>query len=223
MRETSKSILRRLHDVRFAVRYFVGEGMDIGSGNDPLALYRELFPAMRNVRHWDLGDGDAQMMAGVADNSFDFVHSSHCLEHLKDPAMALANWLRILKPSGHLVVMVPDEDLYEQGRFPSNRNYDHKFSFTIYKPRSWSLGSVNLFTLLQTLGPAAQVLRVELLDATYRYSLPPLDQTRTPIGECAIEFVIRKRLPEEIVAAGRLPASGQLTEGDVYALTHTDL
>jgi SAM-dependent methyltransferase len=223
MRETSKSIMRRLHDVRFAVRYFVGEGMDIGSGNDPLALYRELFPAMRGVRHWDLGDGDAQMMAGVADNSFDFVHSSHCLEHLHDPAMALANWLRIIKPGGHLVVTVPDEDLYEQGRFPSNRNYDHKFSFTIHKPRSWSEGSLNLFTLLQTMGPAAQVLRIELLDATYRYALPPLDQTRTPVGECAIEFVIRKRPPEEIVAAGRLPASGQLTDGDIHALTHNDL
>lgn len=223
MRETSKATLRRLHDVRFAVRYFVGDGVDIGGGNDPLALYRELFPAMRNVRNWDLKDGDAQMMAGVADNSFDFVHSSHCLEHLRNPAIGLANWLRIVKPGGHLVVLVPDEDLYEQGHFPSQRNFDHKFSFTIHKQRSWNSSSINLFSLLETLGPVAQVLRIELLDATYRYNLPPLDQTLTPVGECAIEFIIRKRLPEEIAAAGRLPAPGELTEEDIRILTHTNL
>ncbi len=219
MRETGKSMMRRLHDVRFGVRYFVGDGIDIGAGNDPLTLYRELFPAMRNLRAWDMPDGDAQVMAGVADNSFDFVHSSHCLEHLRDPAIGLANWLRILKPGGHMIVLVPDEDLYEQGQFPSNRNFDHKFSFTIHKPGSWSKSSINLFTLLAGLGDSAQILRVELLDATYRYGLPPLDQTMTAIGECAIEFVIRKRPASEIAQGGRLPAAGQLTAADVRALT----
>jgi SAM-dependent methyltransferase len=205
MRETGKSIMRRLHDSRFAMRYFVGDGIDIGSGDDPLAHYRELLPAIRSVRHWDLPDGDAQVMAGVPDNSFDFVHSSHCLEHLKDPLAGLTNWLRILRPGGHLIVLVPDEDLYEQGTFPSTRNSDHKFSFTIHKARSWNKSSINLLQLLELLGPAAEVLRIELLDATYRYSLPAMDQTMTPIGECAIEFIIRKRPAEEIAQMGRLP------------------
>lgn len=220
MRETSKSIMRRLHDVRFAMRYFVGDGIDIGGGDDPLVLYHELFPAIRSVRHWDLPNGDAETMPGVADNSFDFVHSSHCLEHLRDPAAGLANWLRILKSGGHLIVLVPDEDLYEQGQWPSNRNLDHKFSFTLHKPKSWSKNSINLLPLLESLGPAAQILRVELLDATYRYSLPPLDQTMTPVGECAIEFVIRKRPAEEIEAGGRLPPQGRLSPEYAHALTH---
>jgi SAM-dependent methyltransferase len=199
--------MRRLHDVRFAVRYLVGDGIDIGSGDDPLLLYQELFPAIRSVRHWDLPDGDAQMMAGVPDNSFDFVHSSHCLEHLHDPAEGLRNWLRILKPGGHMIVLVPDEDLYEQGQFPSNRNFDHKVSFTIHKDASWSRSSVNLMGILQRLGPDAQVLRLELLDATYRYAAGAMDQTLTPIGECAIEFIIRKRPAGEIAQKGRLPPS----------------
>ncbi|HWY61438.1 MAG TPA: class I SAM-dependent methyltransferase [Rhizomicrobium sp.] len=223
MRETSKSIMRRLHDVRFAVRYFVGDGIDIGGGEDPLGLYRELFPAISSVRNWDLPDGDAQAMAGVPDNSFDFVHSSHCLEHLNDPLAGLANWLRILKPGGHLIVVVPDEDLYEQGRFPSAHNFGHKYSFTIHKAKSWSKQSISLTSLLAQLGPTAQLLRIELLDATYRFALPPLDQTMTPIGECAIEFIIRKRPAHEIAQGGRAPSSGQLSPDEVQTLIKTGL
>lgn len=219
MRETSKSVLRRIHDTRFATRFFVGQGIDIGAGPDPLSLYAEQFPAMTALRIWDIGDGDAQHMAGLADDSFDFVHSSHCLEHLRSPAEGLANWLRIVRPGGHVVVTVPDEDLYEQGVFPSRRNTDHKATFTIFKPRSWSPRSINIIDLVAGLGPAAEVVKIELLDATYRYSLPALDQTLTPIGECAIELVLRKRRPEEIAQGGRLPRAGSLTAADVQSLT----
>ena len=87
---------------------------------------------------WDLGDGDATFMESVKDETYDFVHSSHCLEHLLDPEKGLRNWFRILKPGGYLVVIVPDEDLYEQGVFPSTFNADHKWTFTISKSGSWS-------------------------------------------------------------------------------------
>lgn len=192
MKELSKSIPRRLHDPDFMQRYFCGEGIDIGGAPDPLELYRELFPRMVSVRVWDLADGDAQQMAGVPDDSFDFVHSSHCLEHLHDPAEGLRNWLRILRPEGYLIVTMPDEDLYEQGVFPSEFNRDHKSTFTIHKARSWSPRSVNLLGLLAGLGPRARVERLALLTASYRFSLPRYDQTRTPVGECGIELVIRK-------------------------------
>src|SRR5277367_5550020 len=91
MKETSKSVIRRLHDSRFATRYFLGEGIDIGAGSDPLSLYGEQFPGMRALRVWDVGDGDAQKMAGVEDETYNFVHSSHCLEHLVDPLEGLRN------------------------------------------------------------------------------------------------------------------------------------
>jgi hypothetical protein len=77
---TSKSILRRLSDSRFATRYFRGTGIDIGSGADSLLLYSELFPLIRAMRTWDTEDGDAQILTGVADASFDFVYSSHYRE-----------------------------------------------------------------------------------------------------------------------------------------------
>ena len=152
MKECSKSIQRRLADSNFMRRYFVGNGLDIGGKPDPLSLYRELFPLMGHVKTWDREDGDAQFLNGLADGSLDFVHSSHCLEHLADPAEGLRNWMRVVREGGHLVITVPDEDLYEQGSFPSTFNLDHKWTFTIFKTRSWSDRSINLLDLVRRWG-----------------------------------------------------------------------
>ncbi len=202
MKECSKSIPRRLADPAFTRYYFAGHGLDIGGKPDPLVLYRELFCRMESVRTWDLEDGDAQHLAGVPDEHFDFVHSSHCLEHLHSPAEGLSNWFRTVKPGGHLIVTVPDEDLYEQGIFPSTFNRDHKWTFTIFKEHSWSPRSVNLLTLASGLGPRAEIIKIELLHATYRRDLPRYDQTLTPVAECGIELIIRKRTEEELRLGG---------------------
>jgi SAM-dependent methyltransferase len=203
MHESSKAQMRRLHDSRFATRYFVGDGLDIGAGPDPLSQYAEFFPLMRSCRNWDLADGDAQMLATMADESLHFVHSSHCLEHMRDPYTAMHNWLRVLKPGGHAVITIPDEDLYEQGVFPSTYNSDHKWTFTIHKAESWSTHSVNLTDLLKRFSNQIQIIKIEQLDATYRFAVQRFDQTLTPVGECAIEIVLRKLPPEEIQRRGR--------------------
>lgn len=141
-------------------------------------------------------DGDAQQMQSVSENTFDFVHSAHCLEHLVDPKIGLNNWIRILKPGGHLICIIPDEDLYEQGVFPSTYNLDHKHTFTINKKSSWSSYSINVLDLIKNLDHDVEVKKIELMDSTYRYKLSldqRFDQTLTPVGESAIEFVLRKR------------------------------
>ena len=210
MKECSKSIARRLADADFTNRYFVGEGLDVGGKPDPLALYLELFPRAAAIRTWDREDGDAQQLAGVADERYGFVHASHCLEHLHDPREGLANWFRVVAPGGHLVVTVPDEDLYEQGTFPASAaNRDHRHTFTIWKARSWSPASINVLDLVPALGPRAQVVRLALLESTYRYALPSFDQSLTPVAECGIELVVRKRPVAEVVAGGRLPGDAQ--------------
>lgn len=209
MKELSKSIQRRMRDPNFLRRYFVGRGVDIGGKPDPLSLYAEFFPLMEEVKVWDREDGDAQHMSGVADGAFDFVHSSHCLEHLHDPEEGLRNWLRVIKPGGFLVVTIPDEDLYEQGVFPSAYNHDHKVTFTMHKERSWSARSINVLQLLTRLGPQARVEKVELLTASFRFALPRYDQTATPVGECAIEFVVRKALQAEMEFGGLPRATEQ--------------
>jgi SAM-dependent methyltransferase len=184
-------------------RYFVGNGVDIGGKPDPLCLYKEFFPLIETVKTWDWEDGDAQFMTGVDDRILDFVHSSHCLEHLVNPAEGLRNWLRVVREGGYLIITVPDEDMYEQGVFPSTFNRDHKWTFTIFKTKSWSDRSINLIDLVRELGPTAELVRIEQLSANYRFDLPRLDQTLTPVAECGIELVIRKRPAAEVEAGGR--------------------
>lgn len=193
MNEASKQMLRRSGDHRFATRWIVGEGVDIGCGPDPLSKLAHYFPLMRSLRPWDLPDGDAMLMAGVADESFDFVHSSHCLEHLIDPFVALANWIRICRKGGHLVVTVPDEDMYEQGVWPSTFNLDHKWTFTILKSSSWSPRSVSVVRLLEMFQEDVEILKIEKLDSGFRYDLPRHDQTLNAVAESAIEFVLKKK------------------------------
>jgi SAM-dependent methyltransferase len=202
MKECSKSIVRRLHDPNFLTRYFSGNGIDIGGKPDPLSLYVELFPAMRSVRVWDWEDGDAQYLMGVKDGHYDFVHSSHCLEHLVDPREGLRNWFRAVRPGGYIIVTVPDEDMYEQGEFPSSYNKDHKWTFTIFKARSWSSKSINVLDLVRELGESVEVVKLERLTATYRFNLPRYDQTLTPITESGIEVILRKRTLDEVRCAG---------------------
>jgi len=219
MKECSKSIARRTREPNFINRYFVGDGLDVGGAPDPLGLYREFFPRMKGVQVWDKEDGDAQTLEGVEDGSKDFLHASHCLEHLEDPKEGLANWFRVVKPGGHLIITVPDEDLYEQGQFPSTYNGDHKWTFTIHKTKSWSSKSLNLMDLAANLGDEAEILKIQKLDDSYRYSLPRFDQTLTPVGESGIELIIRKRPAEEVEQGGRKPAQGVVSKMEAYLLT----
>jgi SAM-dependent methyltransferase len=160
--ETSKARARRVRE-GFFQRYLIGDGIDIGCGADPIT---------EDCLKWDLerGDGDAQLMEGLDGECFNWVYSSHCLEHMVDPAEALQNWWRILRPGGHLIVMVPDEDLYEQGHWPLALNQDHRSTWAWNKRRSWSPISHDLEEELSAL-PGAEVVSMRLLDTGYDYTL----------------------------------------------------
>jgi SAM-dependent methyltransferase len=190
--ETTKSRLRRLPDQRFVNQFFVGRGIDIGCGEDSLGKHTDTYTKIVDVKPWDLPDGDAQYMNGVEDNYYDFVHSSHCLEHMRDPHEAMQNWIRICKPGGYIVVTIPEEDLYEQGVWPSTFNSDHKTSWTIAKEASWSPVSVSLIPFLYNFIDAIEIIKVELIDHKFVYGSERIDQTRGD-SESAIEFIIRKR------------------------------
>lgn len=219
MKETSKAVARRARQPEFITRYFVGQGLDIGGGTDPLVLYGEQFPGMTACKIWDVADGDLQHLTGQTDAAFDFVHAAFVLQKMASPVEALRHWLRVLKPGGHLVVLVPDEDMYEQGSWPSRHNPEHRWTFTLFKPKSWSPVSVNLLEALPSLGIQADIRRIETLDGSFRHRLPRFDQTLTPVGEAAIEFVIRKRPQPEAVAGGRHNPEGPLNARDIFLLT----
>lgn len=205
-REASKAARRRAQDPAFTDVYFVGEGIDIGAGPDGLSKLTSLFPRVTSVRDWDLPDGDAMLMASVPENTFDFVHSSHCLEHLHSPAVALTNWLRIVRPGGYVVVTIPEEDMYEQAVWPSTFNPDHKFTFTTLKGKSWSPRSVSVALLLATLEPVPELVKLEQLHLGYDWQGERRDLTFLSEAECAIEFVLRKRPEQELLAGGRMRA-----------------
>lgn len=151
--EASKT--RRIWDDR-VLGLMRGEGIDIGCGSDPV------FP---HVERFDREQGDANRISAFVNKRYDYVFASHVLEHMDDPHAALKEWLSILKPGGHLIALVPDEDLYEQGVFPSLFNSDHKHTFTIAKSRSWSPRSVNVLELVRSVG--AETVSVELQDQGY--------------------------------------------------------
>lgn len=130
-----------------------GRGIDIGCGVDPI---------LEGVDRFDKEQGDANEISRFVSKRYDFVFSSHTLEHMHDPKHALREWYELVKPGGHLIVIVPDEDLYEQGCFPSRFNADHKFTFTLSKVRSWSPKSINVIELVNSLG--GELKGVELQD-----------------------------------------------------------
>jgi hypothetical protein len=89
--------------------------------------------------------------------------------------------------------------------FPSTFNPDHKTTWTISKGESWSPVSISLLEFLYQYKDQIEVLKVELVNASFMYGLQRLDQTYHHISECAIEFIVRKRPDYEIARKGRLP------------------
>jgi SAM-dependent methyltransferase len=63
----------------------------------------ELAPRQRLI-------GEAAKLPQIADDSYDAVLASHVIEHIADPLGALAEWRRILRPQGHVLLVVPHRD-----------------------------------------------------------------------------------------------------------------
>jgi SAM-dependent methyltransferase len=53
-----------------------------------------------------IADGSA--LSAVGDGAYDFVLSSHNLEHFANPVKALKEWKRVTRPNGALILVLPD-------------------------------------------------------------------------------------------------------------------
>jgi SAM-dependent methyltransferase len=125
MAETRKAHERRVKE-GFFDKYVKEPIIDIGVGR--IDTYDGADPLTPTCDTWDKDNGNAEMMQGVKSESYNTVYTSHLLEHLNDPIMAIQNWFRILKKGGHLIISVPHRDLYERKQMlPSKWNLDHKF------------------------------------------------------------------------------------------------
>ena len=97
--ESSKAMTRRLsgNEKPFWDKVFQGNGIDIGAGDDLIAI--------DGVIGFDVEDGDANRLHDYFPaESFDYIHASQCLEHMHDPVAALKSWMSVLKVGGFAVI-----------------------------------------------------------------------------------------------------------------------
>lgn len=96
--------------------YCQGNGVDLGSGNDPVvpwAIQVELPTGQYNTTLTFAPEQRAQWLGSAIDLPFrdrtlDWVHSSHLLEDFHDWEPILAEWDRVLKEGGFQMIAVPD-------------------------------------------------------------------------------------------------------------------
>jgi SAM-dependent methyltransferase len=134
------------------------------------------------------------------DASQDAVFASHCLEHIDDWKTILADWFRVLKIGGHLIIAVPHRQLYERkADLPSRFNGNHK---RFYSPAS-------LMAEIEAALPVA-AWRLRSLrdnDEGFDYNRPPDQHAK---GCYEIELVVQRIEPPAY--AGRLVAPPQARE-----------
>lgn len=175
--ETSKARPRRERE-KFFEKYCQGKGLDIGYGGDLLA---------ENCRGWDIEDGNAETLQGLAESQFDFVYSSHTLEHVDDAENTLRVWWNVVKPEGYLILYLPERDLYERKKtLPSNWNETHKRFFLL--DRDELPDTVGVIPLIHR--SLSDYAIVEAKVCGEGYGVPAPD--KQSIGEYSIEVVIRK-------------------------------
>jgi SAM-dependent methyltransferase len=175
--ETSKAKSRRIRE-GFFNNYCRGRGLDVGFGGDLLA---------ENCRGYDFEHGNAQRLSNIRDEQFDFVYSSHTLEHMDNPAVALKNWWRVLKKGGYLILYIPHRDLYEKKTMlPSRWSNDHKHFFLIDK--SEGPDTIGVKQLVASTLASFEIVYIKECCEGHTVTAPDLPSD----GEYSIEAVINK-------------------------------
>lgn len=194
MHETSKAQKRRLADNNFNwVEVFVGRGLDVGSGDDPLVLPN------REIVCIDLPDGGGDDITQFVTGKFDFVHGSQVLEHALDPNVMIQSWLKVLKPRGFIIATVPDWVLYEGRVWPSQWNQGHTHAWTLNyhelgDQRTLEVPLIYVPQFIDSLN--AESLLEHQVTTNYDHEIgTSIDQTYDPDKgvEAFIEFVLQKK------------------------------
>ncbi len=166
----------------FFTRYMSGNGLDIGYAGYIADVEPILSTAIGIDTNYTGYDG---LILPFTDESQDYVYSSHCLEHIQDSCNTIVEWFRVLKTSGHMVLVVPHQYLYEKkNNLPSLWNADHK--------RFYTPGSL-LLEIENSLPPNSY--RVRLLedgDKGFDYNI---EANKHSNGQYEITLVIQKILP----------------------------
>jgi len=103
------------------IKYCRGRGLDVGCGDNKI---------LADAIGIDIADRANEVTADALelpfeDESVDYVFSSHCLEDLADTGAALAEWMRVLRTGGNLVLYLPHKNFYPRLGTPG-ANPNHK-------------------------------------------------------------------------------------------------
>lgn len=94
------SIVEHLDNCNFSNTTVWGDGTTAG-------------PTYQFDRHKSAGHqfiAEATAMGCIPSDTYDFLLSSHMLEHTANPILALTEWIRLLKEQGVLVLLLPHKD-----------------------------------------------------------------------------------------------------------------
>jgi SAM-dependent methyltransferase len=176
--ETSKARTRRAKE-NFFEKYCRGKSLDIGYGGDPIT---------EKCRGWDIEDGDGQTLEGIADEEFDFVYSSHLLEHMNNAEIAIKNWWRVLKPGGYLILYLPERELYERKKtLPSCWNPEHKRFFLL--DRDEPPDTVGVIPMIKRCLSDYEVMEAKVCNEGHEIIAEDVQSK----GEYSIEVVLKKK------------------------------
>ena len=176
-KETFKAKNRRDKENFFSL-YCNGKGLDVGYGGDLL---------VSNCIGWDIEDGDAQYIEKISNEDFDFLYSSHLLEHLDDPNVAIKNWWRVIKKNGFMILYLPERDLYEKKKtLPSRFSLDHKHYFKIENDEAPD--TIGILPLLKRNLKDYKVIYSKICDEGFTIK----DPKKHSNGEYSIEIIVQK-------------------------------
>lgn len=114
-----------------------GRGLDVGAGTfkvlpHAISVDNGHHEAFGHHIKPDVKISDAQDLGVFGTQSMDFVYSSHLLEHLREPKKALAEWWRVLKVKGFLILYLPHDEFYPKcGEEGANPDHKHNLNETV--------------------------------------------------------------------------------------------
>lgn len=116
-------------------KYFKNKnGLEIGGPSNILKFEIPIYPVIKNldscnfssITTWEgnISEGnnfnyfknkhgfqfisEATDLHKIADETYDFVIASHCLEHCANPIKAIKEWLRVIKKGAYIFLILPD-------------------------------------------------------------------------------------------------------------------
>ena len=134
----------------------------------PLYSYAKAFDCANYAQYtiWDEAGGkvsvryekemvcEAGDLKSVESKTYDFVLSSNCIEHLANPIKAIQEWVRVTKPGGFIVMVVPRKE----------SNFDHRRPLTSF---------VHLLEDFKKDMPESDLTHLEEVLALHDHSLGP--------------------------------------------------